>query len=77
MIEIHTLGWKDDHGIEEGEQPNGSIYARVFVDGVEVPQVMRVRTRHENDFAVAVVTLHGPIEVINHTRKTWEALPDA
>lgn len=74
MIEIHALGWNGDHAIKEGEEPNASLYARVFVDGVEIPEVMRVRTLHRQDFSIAVVTLFGPVKVINHTKESWDAL---
>ena len=80
MIEIHTLGWKGDHAIDDkiGEKPSVQIYARVFVDGTEIPQVMRVRTRHESGgFAVAVVTLMGPIEIRTHDQESWETLGEA
>ena len=75
MIEIHTLGWSFDHAIEGAEEPNASIYARVFVDGVEIPGVMRARTMHRNDFAVTVITLMGAVEIINHDKASWDALP--
>jgi hypothetical protein len=79
MIEIHTLGWSGDHAIDDttGERPNGQVYARVFVDGTEIPQVVRVRTHHSNDFALAVVTLAGPIEIRTHDKESWKALGEA
>ena len=80
MIEIHTLGWNGDHAIDDkiGEEPTMQIYARVFVDGTEIPQVLRVRTHHRSgDFALAVVTLAGPIEIRTHDGESWEALGEA
>lgn len=75
MIEIHTLAWNDDHAARYGEKSNGSIYAKVFVDGAEIPQVVRVRTHHRgDDFTTAVVTLHGPVTVINHDEDSWAEL---
>lgn len=76
MIEIHTLGWATDHAAEPGEEPTVSIYARVFVDGVEIPQVNRVRTHHSQNFSIAVVTLIGPIKVVNHDEASWRELGD-
>lgn len=79
MIEIHTLAWKGDRALtpEDGPTAVASVFARVFVDGVEIPQVVRVRTRHQgDDFSHVVVTLLGPIEIHNHTDESWKALDD-
>lgn len=75
MIKIHTRGWNGDHGIEEGEEPNCSLGVRVFIDDVEIPQVIRARVRYDAEFAITVITLFGAVEVINHTDETWFSLP--
>ena len=75
MIEIHTLGWKGDHAVEVGEEPNVTIWARVFVDGTEIPQVSRVRTFHRQDLTLCTITLIGPVTVVNHDEASWDALP--
>lgn len=76
MIEIHTLGWKGDRALTEEDGPTAeqSIYARVFVDGVEIPGVIRVRTNHRNDFTLTTITVCAPVEVFNHTDESWRAL---
>ncbi len=79
LIEIHTLKWNNDHAIteaeiEDGDDANVTIYCRVFVGGVEIPQVVRARALFGQDFTEAVIRLIGPVEVINHTQESWEAL---
>ena len=74
MIQIHTRAWTDDHASREGERQGASIGCRMFVDGVEIPQVIRARTYHHgNDFTTTVITLVGVVDVVNHTKDSWEA----
>lgn len=73
-IEIHTLGWRGDHSVDPGEVPSITIYTRVFIDGVEVPQVSSVETTHGHDFGQVKLTLFGEVEVITHDRDSWVAL---
>lgn len=76
MIEIHTLAWRYSQPFHEGDQepPNASLYCRVFVDGKEIPDVLRARTYHRDDFAMTVITLGGAVEIVNNTKESWEAL---
>ena len=75
MIEIHTQGWKEDHAVTGDEKPSASIYCRVFIDGVELPQVVRARTQHNgSDFGLTVLTLCDAVEIVNHTRDSWKEL---
>lgn len=78
MIVIHTLKWRGDRSVSDDQvddEPNDvSIYCRVFIDGKEVQNVIRARTRHENDFTIAVLTICQPVEVVNHTGESWAAL---
>lgn len=78
MIEIHTLGWRFDHPVRDldAEPPNASVYCRAYVDGVEIPDVIRARTYHRNDFAMTTLTLGGAVQIANHTWESWRALPD-
>lgn len=74
-IEIHTLGWYEDHPAEAGEAPSITIYSRVFIDGVEVPQLSSVETKHSgSEFSEVTLRIYGPVEVITHDRDSWAKL---
>lgn len=85
MIQIHTLRWRGSEAISvngdrtDGHLPNDvTIYCRVTVDGVEIPNVVRARVLHGNeDFTQAIIRLVGEVEVVNHTRESWDALDAA
>lgn len=78
MIEIHTKHWRGDHQLQDDEPPHEpsdvSLGCRVFIDGIEVENVIRARTRHDAEFAITVITLAQPVKVINHTGVSWKAL---
>jgi hypothetical protein len=76
MIEIHTLKWREDHAVHDGdeEDANITIYCRVFIDGKEIPGVARARTYHRDDFTQTTITMYGMVEMVNHTRESWDAL---
>lgn len=78
MIEIHTLSWSGDVAIRDGEdrKPQASLMLRVWIDGVEIPGVMRSRVTHRVDnFADVVLAISDVTTVVNHTRESWDALP--
>jgi hypothetical protein len=77
-IQIHTLQWRGDRSVRDGDDVAGSVtvYCRVFVNGDEIPQVIRARTYHGNDFAWTTLTLAGVVEIVNHTQESWLALPE-
>lgn len=77
MIEIHTLAWRYDKSARDAdtEPANASIFCRVFIDGREIPGVMRAVTTHFEGFAVTRLLLSGAVEVVNHTQESWDALP--
>lgn len=83
MIEIHTLRWRGDRAVAtdddrtDGHLPEDvTVYCRVFVDGKELPNVVRARTMHRNDFVTTVITLAAETEIVNHTQETWDALDE-
>lgn len=75
MIEIHTLGWSSDRGIEPGEYAKTQLHCRVFVDGVEIPAVLRARPRYvNNDFVMTTIVTQDAVQLVTHTRKSWSEL---
>lgn len=81
MIEIHTLRWRGDRAVAvdddrtDGHLPEDiTIFCRVKIDGVEIPNVVRARTLHRNDFTSVVLTIAGEAEIVNHTLESWNEL---
>lgn len=79
-VEIHTLKWNGSAAVTDAEAENGvdanvTLYSRVFVGGIELPGVTRARVLFDNGgFTEAMIRLIGPIEVVNHTKESWDAL---
>jgi len=73
-ITIHTLGWSEDHAADPGTDPTITLLARVFINGVEVPQLKSVSTTHSSDFNTTTIEIYGPVEIVTHDRESWKQL---
>lgn len=79
-IEIHTRKWRGDQSvtdqmIEDGVDANVTLQCRVYIDGHEIAGVIMARPLYTvNDFTTVTLRVAGEVEIVNHTRESWEAL---
>ena len=74
-ITVHVRGIRGSDFIEVGETAEVMFGAILEVNGRVIDRVEKIETKFNEGFATLTATfIPGEIEVLNHTRESWEEL---
>lgn len=77
IVKIHTQGWKGSSPIKPGEEPGALFAGLLELDGEIYDRVNDIKVNFSEDFATVDVTLiPSDVEVVTHTKESWETVCD-